>query len=193
MGLFNRLKKDKDEQDYNQVQNNEAIKIALQSTCSNLVAYCRDADLPYDIVHKYQKGMIIRERGFVDTTAMHGGIITTHRYIILSNHMAPMFQFEGDKQWALCIANMDSRFLVLGKGEGKGKRVTVLLHLNNDTWHFFKHMDMNHFQKLLNDCYNNFKECIGKEPIASVSTKEWLARCQFPIGMNDAGEFFPVD
>ena len=193
MVFFDAFKKKESKQQQNQTQDNEAIKIAIQQTCSNLTQHCRDANLPYEITHKYQKGMIIREKGFVDATALSGGIIKNHRYIILSNLMAPLFQFEGDKKWALCVANKDSRFLVLGKAEGKGKRVTVLLHLNNDTWQLFKSINMNIFQNLLNDCYNSFKECIDKEPIASVSTEEWFARCQFPVGMSDNGVFFPID
>ncbi len=192
MGLFDMFKEKENYQESDQIQHTELVKAAIQATCSNLTQHCRDANLPYEITHKYQKGMIIRERGFVDATALSGGIITNHRYIILSNHMAHLFQFEDDKKWALCVANKDSRFLVLGKAEGKGKRVTVLLHLNNETWQLFKSLDMNIFQNLLNDCYNSFKECIGKEPIASVSTDEWLARCQFPVGMSDNGEFFPI-
>ncbi len=151
----------------------------------------RDANLPYEIMHKYQKGMIIRERAFVDASAVVGGFLANHRYMILSNHMHMLP--TPDKEWALCVANKDSRFLVLGKAEGKGKRVTVLLHLKNDTWQLFKSIDMSIFQNLLNDCYNSFKECIDKEPFPSVSAEEWLARCQFPIGMSDNGEFFPID
>ena len=193
MGFFDVFKKKESNQEQNQTQKAELVKAAIQQTCSNLTQHCRDANLPYELTHKYQKGMIIRERGFVDATALSGGIMTNHRYIILSNHMVPMLQFEGDKQWALCVAGKDSRFLVLGKGEGKGKRVTVLLHLNNETWQLFNSIDMNIFQNLLNNCYNSFKNCIGKEPIASVATEEWLARCQSPVGMSDNGDFFPVD
>ena len=192
MGLFDVFKKKECKQEQNH-GNTELVKAAIQQTCSNLTQYCRDANLPYEITHKYQRGMIIRERGFVDATALSGGIITNHRYVILSNHMAPMPQFEGDKKWALCVANKDSRFLVLGKAEGNGKRVTVLLHLNNETWKLFKSIDMNIFQNLLHNCYNSFKECIGKKPIASVATEEWFARCQFPVGMSDNGDFFSVD
>ncbi len=191
MGLFDKFKKNESKQANGQCI--VSIKDAIQATCSNLTVFCRDADLPYEIVHKYQRGMIIRERGFVDTTALSGGIITSHRYMIMSNHMSSLLQFEGDKKWALCVANKGSRFLVLGKAEGKGKRVTVLLHLNDDTWQLFKSVDINVFNNLTNDCYNTFAKCILKEPIASVSTEEWLARCQFPIGMSDDGEFFPVE
>ena len=192
MGLFDIFKKGK-KQGQNPTQNSDTIKIAIQQTCSNLTQFCRDANLPYELTNKYQKGMIIRERGFVDATVLSGGIVTNHRYIILSNHMTPIFQFWEDKQWALCVANKDSRFLVLGKAECKGKRVTVLLHLNNETWQLFKSINMNIFQNLLNDCYNSFKDCLGKEPIASVSTEEWFARCKFPVGMSDSGDFFPID
>lgn len=169
------------------------IKDAIQNTCSGLALFCRDADLPYELTHKYSKGMILRERGFVDTTALVGGLKTSHRYLILSNHMTPLFQFSGNKQWGLCVANRDSRFLVLGKAKYKDKRVTILLHLNGDTWQSFKAIDMSFSQSLLNECYNTIKKCAAMEPIDSVSTDEWLARCQFPIGMSDEGVFFPID
>ncbi len=191
MGIFDKLKKKEDTTKCNQVQNADLIKAAIQATCSDLVLFARDANLPYEIMHKYQKGMIIRERAFVDASAVVGGFLANHRYMILSNHMHMLP--TPDKEWALCVANKDSRFLVLGKAEGKGKRITALLHLNNDTWQLFKSIDMSIFQNLLNDCYHSFKECVDKEPFPSVSSKEWLARCQFPIGMSDNGEFFPVD
>ena len=193
MGLIDLFKKPKKKETVKQAQNQALLDAAIKATCDNLTQHCRDANLPYELAHKYQKGMIIRERGFVDATALTGGIITNHRYIILSNHMTPMFQFEGDKKWALCVANKDSRFLVLGKGETQGKRVTVLLHLHNESWQLFQSVNMDIFGKLLNDCYHSFAECLTKEPIASVSTEEWLARCQFPVGMSDEGEFFCLE
>ena len=193
MGLFDAFKKKENKQEKSPVQNAEALKAAIQQTCSNLTIYCRDANLPYEIAHKYQRGMIIRERGFVDATALTGGAVTNHRYMILSNHMIPMHLLEGDNKWALCVADKGSRFPVLGKAAGNDKRVTVLLHLNDETWPLFKAVDMNIFKSLADHCYHAFAECLNKEPIASVSTKEWLARCQFPVGMTDQGTFFPVD
>ncbi len=174
-------------------QDINAINAAIRQTCSDLTQHCRDANLPYELTHKYKRGMIIRELGFVDATALSGGIPTNHRYIILSNHMAPLFDFEKDKQWGLCVASKGSRFLVLGKAEGSGKRLTVLLHLHNDSWHLFKSLNMSFTEKLLLTCFDSFKECLDKDPIPSVATEEWLKRCQFPVGMDDNGTFFPID
>lgn len=186
------LQENKPASQQSQQNSAELLNSAIQATCANLTIYCRDSNLPYELAHKYQTGMIIRERGIVDTTALCGGVPTSHRYMILSNHMAPLFQFEGKKQWALCVAPGDSRFLVLGKAKTPEKRVTVLLHLQNETWELFQKVDMNIFKKLREGCYNIFVECLKKEPIPSVSTEEWLARCQFPVGMSDSGEFFPL-
>lgn len=175
----------------------QALQAAIQKTCNNLRVHVRDADLPEALTHKYQRGMIIRERGFVDATALCGGLVKAHRYMILSNHMMPMLQFEGDKQWGLCLANKDSRFLVLGKGkeQGKeqGKRLTVLLHLDNETWKLFRGVDMNFSVNLLDQCFKHFMENANKPPIASVATEEWFARCAFPLGMSDEGAFFPLE
>lgn len=197
MALFQLFKKPaapaQQPQQPSQPASDDLRKAAIGQTCSNLTMYCRDANHPDALMHKYTSGMIIRERGFVDTTALSGGVVTNHRYIILSNHMMPLFQLEGDKQWALCVANKDSRFLVLGKAAGKGKRVTVLLHLHDDSWRQFRSIDMRLFKTLTDNCFQTFAKCIQQPPIASVSTAEWLDRCKFPIGMDDNGVFFPVE
>lgn len=49
------------------------------------------------------------------------GMLTTHRYVILSNHMADMSQFEHDTHWGLCVAQKDAHFKVLGQYTFEGK------------------------------------------------------------------------
>ncbi len=191
MRVYDKMEKPDHQQVGKPLPSAEAVNAAIMATCSKLVLFVRDTNLPYEITHKYHKGMIVKERGFVDATALRGGMVTAHRYMILSNHM-PMVPTP-DKQWALCIANKDSRFLVLGKGKCDGKRVTVLLHLHNDSWQLFKSIDVSFSQGLLNKCFDDFVKCIAQPPIASVTSQEWLARCQFPVGMSDDGVFFSID
>lgn len=173
--------------------NAELINEAIRSTCTELSLYCRDVNLPHEFAYKYESGMIIRERGFVDATALCGGMVTAYRYLIVSNHMVPMQMFEGDKNWKLHIANQNSRFMVLEKLEHLEKRTIILLHLHNDNWQVFKSLGTEFAKDLVYTCSRYFIKQVESDPIPSVSTNEWLARCQFPIGMSDDGAFFPID
>lgn len=55
-------------------------------TFPGLMMFVRDVNLPDTIASKYNQGMIIHEKGFTDTSFRVMGMITTHRYSILSNH-----------------------------------------------------------------------------------------------------------
>ena len=56
--------------------------------------YVRDVNLNEELAAKYEPGQILMERGFVDATNKIGGMTTTHRYLILSQYMADLSQFE---------------------------------------------------------------------------------------------------
>jgi hypothetical protein len=37
-----------------------------------------------------------------------------------------------------------------------------------------------------------FDECLAAPPVPELVTKEWLQRCQFPLGTTDEGKYFPL-
>lgn len=153
----------------------------------------RDVNLPDSIVNKYVPGMIIREKAFTDASCRVMGMITTHRYIILSNHMFSLAQFEHGTNWGLCVAKRDSHFKVLGRHMYKGKCAIILLHLpDDDTWEMFKTINISMDQQLLEMAIQRFEAKCELPPVPELAAPQWLDRCKFPIGMRDDGEFWPL-
>ena len=66
--------------DVNQYEN------ACNRIFPDLQMFVRDTFLEEETEKKYEIGKIIREPTFCDVSCRVGGIITTHRYAILSNH-----------------------------------------------------------------------------------------------------------
>ena len=93
----------------------------LHDAYSNLKPYVRDVDLSPVCASGYKQGMVICERGFTDASHRIGGMATTHRYMILSNHMADLSIFEQGTDWGLCVAQCGSHFKVLSILWKKGK------------------------------------------------------------------------
>lgn len=156
--------------------------------------YVRDVNLPAHIAAKYTEGLIIREKAFTDTSSRVMGMITTHRYAILSNHMGDMRGFEQGTNWGLCVAQSDSHFKVLGQYLHNGKTMIILLHLPDDeTWKLFQNVAINTDKDLVSTCIERFKSKCNEAVIPELATPEWLERCLFPIGMDDNGNFFELE
>lgn len=170
------------------------IESVVNRTYPGLTMYVRDADLPGRISDKYTKGMIIRERGFCDASNRVLGMVTTHRYAILSNHMSNLSEFEYSTNWGLHVAKRDSRFKILENYEYNGKRLILLLHLPDDeSWRIFSEIKLNIDEELVASCIERFKSKCEEEPIPELAKKDWLDRCSFPIGMDDEGNIFDVE
>ena len=86
-----------------------------------LTNYVRDANLDPAVATLYKPGMVIRDKAFVDATRRIGGMVTTHRFAILSNHMANLSKFEHGTNWGLCVAAPESRFKIIDVYEYDGK------------------------------------------------------------------------
>lgn len=199
MGFFNRFRKSDskgNEPASKTGTTNNVVGVDMQRMQSvinqmypGIAMLVRDINLPDGFADKYVPGMIIREKGFVDASCRIGGMVTTHRYIILSNHMRNFSQFEQGTNWGLCVAPSDSRFKVLGRHIYKGKCAIILLHLPNDeNWKMFKTVNVSIDQQLLEMTIQRFEEKCELPPIPELADRLWLGRCQFPVGLNDEGE-----
>ena len=59
------------------------------------------------------------------------GMVTSHRYAILSNHMGDFREYEHGTNWGLFVAK-HSHFKVIDIYEYNGKTQILLLHLPDD-------------------------------------------------------------
>ena len=151
--------------------------------------YFRDVNLSEDIAGKYEIGQILTERAFLDATDKIGGLLTTHRYLILSSYMADFSKLEKDTNWGLHAANRDSRFKVIDIYEFDGKTQIALVQLPEGFESVFENT-LKIEKEIVEELRHEFKKTLKSEPIPEVNTPEWYLRCSFPIGMSDEGEFF---
>ena len=156
--------------------------------------YVRDVNLDPVCAKQYKKDMIIMERGFTDASSRVMGMKTTHRFAILSNHMADFSVYEHDTCWGLFVAQSFSHFLVLDVYEYEGKTQILLLHLPNDKrWKMFRNIKCNVLNDIIKDSRTRFENKCLKEPVAELVTSEWLERCSAPLGMDDYGNLFDLE
>ena len=121
------------------------------------------------------------------------GMVTTHRYGILSNHMVNLTEFEHDTNWGLHVARSGSRFKVLENYEYHGKTLILLLHLPDDeSWKIFQEIQLSIDEELVENCIERFKNKCFEKPIPELAKKDWLERCAHPIGMDENGNIFDI-
>uniref|UniRef100_UPI0038636AEC hypothetical protein n=1 Tax=Methanobrevibacter sp. TaxID=66852 RepID=UPI0038636AEC len=134
-------------------------------------------------------GQIITEKAFVDASNRIGGMVTTHRYLILSGFMGDLSVFEKDTNWGLHTANHGSRFKVLDVFSVEGKTQILLLHLPDGFEEVFTNetdIEREFIERERENFINDLKQDIIKE----LADEIWLDRCSFPIGMDDEGNFY---
>ena len=69
-----------------------------------LQLFARDINLTPEEAAKFKVGMIVRNAAFTDATSRVGGMVTTHRFSILSNHLFDLSKAEHDTNWGLHVA-----------------------------------------------------------------------------------------
>lgn len=163
-------------------------------TFPGLSMVIRDVNLPEILASKYKQGTIIREKGFTDASFRVMGMVTTHRYSILSNHMADFSEFEHGTKWGLCVANAGSRFKVLDIYKYDNKTQILLLHLLDDEdWKLFQNAVFNLEEDFIKTARERFENKCNQAPVPELTTEEWLARGALPLGMDDNGAFFELE
>ncbi|MBE6995767.1 MAG: hypothetical protein E7429_03415 [Ruminococcaceae bacterium] len=171
------------------------IEQAFNATFAKLIPFVRDTNLDEDCAEKYIPGLVIREPGYTDVSYKIGGMVTSHRYFILSNHMADFAEFDKDTNWGLCVAKRDAIYKVLGTHSIGGKMAIFLIHLPEETnlWKIIKESSVSLETNLLEKAIVQFERTYNLPPIFELTTKEWLERCAAPLGIDDAGNLFPLE
>jgi len=178
------------------------IEAAINRTYPGLQLFARDVNLSRELAEIYRPGLVLRERGFTDATPRLGGMVTTHRFVILSNHMADvdaLLDSAGEApadrpNWRIHVARRDSHFRVLGQHEFEGKTLIFLLHLpDDDGWKLLADVSVNIEDSLLADASVRMERRLKQPPVPEVTSSAWLRRCEFPLGMSDDGELFPLE
>ena len=172
----------------------ELLEKTINEILPGLAMYVRDVNLAPELALQYKPETIIMERGFTDASCRVMGMITTHRFAILSNHMADLREYEHDTNWGLFVARNNAHFKVLDIYEYQGRTQILLLHLPDDNrWKMFKNVQLSIEEQLIEDSRKRFEDKSVQEPVPELIKENWLDRCSAPLGMSDAGELFDLD
>jgi len=173
----------------------EEIEQEINATFGNLISFARDTDLEVGLAKKYIPGLIIREPGYTDVSYKIGGMVTSHRYFILSNYMKDFSAFDKESKWGLCVATPNARYKVLGTYSIGGKTAIFLLHLpeDGDLWKIVKESSILLETVLLKKAVLQFKYTYNLPSVPELTTEEWLNRCAKPLGIDDNGDFFALE
>lgn len=172
----------------------KTLKELLDRVLEKAAMVVRDVNLPQILDRKYIPGTIILEKGFTDASHRIGGMVTTHRFTILSNHMADLAAFDQDTNWGMVVANFDTHYLVLDKYTFNGKTQIILLHLPDSMeWKQFENISLNNFNEIVTDLREKFKYICERDPIPELTGSDWLNRCAAPLGMDREGDYFNLD
>jgi hypothetical protein len=170
---------------------NQKIEAIFNQTFPGLAFLYRDADLSSELISRYRAGQIIHERGFTDTSRMAGGINTNLRYLIASSQGRDLSMFDPDAgKFGLIVIAAGSYFKVLDVYVKNGKTQILLLHIPEDGVELFASATTNVEQQVVGKARQSFDDKILAEPVAALLDGEWKERTQFPIGMDDEGNFF---
>ena len=158
-----------------------------------LTMFVRDVNLSTVDAARYIPGMIIKELGYTDASCRVMGMVTTHRFTILSNRMKDISAFEHGTNWGLCIANADAYSKVLDVYTFKRRTQILLLHLPYDErWKLFRKLKLmvdrqDLEETLIAECRSRFENKSQQKPVPELATKGWLDRCEWPLGMDGSG------
>lgn len=167
----------------------------LGQTFDNLAFFYRDSDLSEDLINKYYPGLIVQERGFVDSSYHNGGLAAKHRFIIASSHGQNLSMLPGgNPAHGLVVIMKDSFFKVIDVAERENRKQITLLHIPEELVDFFNSGDelSSVEQQIAEVARADFDKIFSAEPVDVLRQADWLNRTTAPIGMSDEGEYFYV-
>ena len=159
-------------------------------TFSGLTLFYRDTTLAEDLILKYKAGQIIVERGFIDMSFKGNGLETNLRYLIASSNATDLSFFPESEKWGHILLPAKCFFKVLDIYKIGDKTQIFLLEIPASAVPFFANADTNIEEEIIEKARKSFEEKVNAIPIPELQTPEWRKRTEFPIGMNDKGDFF---
>jgi hypothetical protein len=164
---------------------------AVNRILPGLQMFVRDTFLPGETEAKYQAGNIIRDTSYCDASCRVGGLATTHRFAILSNHYIDLNEFEHGTNWGLFVCKRNSHFKILDVYKLEGKTQITLLHLDRD-WRLFENTLSNVADEIVQMSRERFQKKYALPPVPELATREWLERLQYPLGLDGNNEYYPL-
>ena len=171
------------------------LEQAANDTFLGLQTFVRDTDLTPEEESWYEVGRILRVRGNLVATPRVGGLETTHRFAVLSNHMYDISDVhEAGPACRAHAARSGSRFKVLAVMREAGGTQVVLLHLPDDErWALWRDCSWSVEGEILETVRDNFESKLGAPAIPELRSQAWRASCAEGPGFAGDGTPLPLD
>jgi hypothetical protein len=170
---------------------NQQKEEIYNQTFRGLALFYRDTTLSENLISKYRVGQILTERGFTDMSFKGGGLTTNLRYLIASAHAKDLSAFDAESaKSGHVILTSNSFFKVLDIYAIGEKTQIFLLEIPESAVSFFAGNTSTIEADIIKKAKESFDLQINSTPVAELQTLDWKERTEFPIGMNDQGEFF---
>lgn len=168
----------------------------LADTLTDLRVYTRDVWLVPSVLALYHPGQVLRSPAAVKATSLVGGMRTSHRFTILSNHMVDVGALFHDERLLASgqhAADAGSRFLVIDVFETRGKTQILLLHLPDDErWELFRPSEPEPADRLVEAHRQRFAHVLGL-PVPDELDDDWLTTCYDPVGVDEDKRPFELE
>ncbi len=170
---------------------NKQIQEIYYQIFDGLTIFYRDTMLSENLISKYSVGQILTELGFIDMSYRGGGLTTNFRYLIASFNAKDLSAFNPESaKFGHAILSPNVFFKVLDIYKIGDKTQVFLLEIPANAIDFFASTTSNIEEDIIKKGREIFDAKINAEPIAELQTQNWRDRTEFPIGMNEKGEFF---
>ena len=170
---------------------NKQIEEIYNATFAGLTLFYRDTTLAEDLISLYKVGQILMERGFTDISYKGGGLAANLRYLIASAHAKDISAVSPDSaRFGHVVLRSDSWFKVLDIYRIGDKTQIFLLEIPGTAVEFFSNTNSNIEEDFIKKARAGFKAKANLPPVPELQSLDWRERTEFPIGMNNKGEFF---
>ena len=137
---------------------------AIDAATSGVASYALDVNLSKEQENLYAIGRVIRVEGYVEAAARFCEMRTSHRFVILSNHMYDVSELASERMrpWLTHTTRRRPRFKVVDIMREGGKTQIVLLHLLDDErWELWRDPSMGADALVVSSARSLFEECVS--------------------------------
>lgn len=169
------------------------ISRKAQQAYAECAPFYRDTELSPEILAMYRVGIIICEPTFCDATYKFGGLAAPHRYLIISANARCLDDFSAHPEWGLCVWLPKCIFKVIGMHRQGAYAQITLLEIPQEFFNEFAGQNLSDMEQFFaRQAERQFVEALQLPALSDHETQQWLDRTRLPLGVNEAGHFFPV-
>lgn len=165
----------------------------ITDTYSGLTMYYRDSNIDEAVIQKYQIDQLIMEPSYIAVSSTAGGLTRSLRFAVASNKAVDQSQSTpGAARWGAFTIRPNAHFKVLDIYTIDGQTQVFLLHVPEEHLEAFYGIRTNIEEQIIAKARKSFEEKVDADINMVLEEDHWKGMTEFPLGVNDQNEFFPI-